>query len=360
MYHLFAEKEGRRKMKQKLLAIAVGSFVALTASAQDFHYSLFNMAPLTVNPALTGNFTGDLRIINNYRTQWSAVSKPFVTYSFGADMPFQRNSKRKSSRDFFAAGFNANVDKAGSTQLVNNSYCVSGSYNKSLSGNNRSFFSFGLQVGFNQRSINLAESSWGRQFNGLTYDSALPTGEATAFGDSYFFLDVGAGTAFTTTLNERVKMNVGVGLHHLTQPEISFYGSNDKLYRKLMAHWAAQIKLSESGSTYLLPRVLFATQGPSRLINLGLGMKFKLGERSRYTNYQEEKAFSFGGMYRTGDALSAWVRIDYGPVGAAFNYDFNVSRLTPASEGRGAMEAMIIYTGIYRNQNTRLAAPSFF
>lgn len=347
-------------MKRKLLIILACVGFAVTAAAQDFHYSLFNMAPLTVNPALTGNFTGDLRIINNYRTQWSAVSKPFVTYSFGADMPFQRKSKRKSSRDFFAAGLNANVDKAGSTQLVNNSYCVSGSYNKSLSGNNRSFFSFGLQVGFNQRSINLAESSWGRQFNGLSYDAALPTGEATAFGDSYFFLDVGAGTAFTTTLNENVKMNVGVSLHHLTQPEISFFGRDDKLYRKLMAHWAAQIKLSEGGSTYLLPRVLFATQGPSRLINLGLGMKFKLGERSRYTNYQEEKAFSFGGMYRTGDALSAWVRIDYGPVGAAFNYDFNVSRLTPASEGRGAIEAMVIYTGIYRNQNTRLAAPSFF
>ncbi|MGL5889619.1 MAG: type IX secretion system membrane protein PorP/SprF, partial [Bacteroidia bacterium] len=249
---------------------------------------------------------------------------------------------------------------AGSTGLVNNSFCLSGSYNKSLSGNNNSFFSFGFQAGFNQRSINLTESSWGRQFDGLAYNASLATGEATAFGDAYYFIDVGAGTAFTTTINNRLKMNVGVGLHHLTQPVISFFGSDDKLYRKLMAHWAAQIKLSDGGNAYLLPRLLFATQGPSRLINIGLGMKFKLNERSRYTKHQEEKSFSFGGMYRTGDALSTWVRIDYGPVGAAVNYDFNVSRLTPASEGRGAIEAMVIYTGIFRNQNTRLAAPAFF
>ncbi|MGL5889036.1 MAG: PorP/SprF family type IX secretion system membrane protein, partial [Bacteroidia bacterium] len=235
-------------MKQKVFTTAALLLFAVTVSAQDFHYSLFNMAPLTVNPALTGNFTGDLRIINNYRTQWSAVSKPFVTYSFGADMPFQNKNKRKSTRDFFAAGFNANVDKAGSTGLVNNSFCLSGSYNKSLSGNNNSFFSFGFQAGFNQRSINLTESSWGRQFDGLAYDASLPTGEATAFGDAYYFLDLGAGTAFTTTINNRFKMNVGVGLHHLTQPVISFFGSNDKLYRKLMAHWAAQIKLSDGGN----------------------------------------------------------------------------------------------------------------
>lgn len=347
-------------MKRKLVVIAVSLLFVVTVSAQDFHYSLFNMAPLTVNPALTGNFTGDLRIINNYRSQWSAVSKPFVTYSFGADMPFHRKNKGNSGRDFFAAGFNANVDKAGSTALVNNSFCLSGSYNKSLNGSNKSFFSFGLQAGFNQRSINLSESSWGRQFNGLAYDAALPTGEATAFADAYTYIDVGTGVAFTSNINERVKMNVGVGLHHLTQPVISFLGNNDKLYRKMMAHWAAQIKLSEGGNTYLLPRVLFATQGPSRLINLGLGMKFKLSERSRYTKHQEEKSFSFGGMYRTGDALSTWIRIDFGPVGAAVNYDFNVSRLTPASEGRGAIEAMVIYTGIFSNQNSRLASPSFF
>ncbi|MCA6364103.1 MAG: PorP/SprF family type IX secretion system membrane protein [Bacteroidetes bacterium] len=347
-------------MKKHILASVFFGLLAVTVSAQDFHYSLFHMAPLTVNPALTGNFTGDLRVINNYRTQWSAVSKPFVTYSLGADMPFQNRNKRKQTRDFFALGLNVNVDKAGSSMLRNNSYNVSGSYNKSLDGGSKTFFSFGVQAGLNQRSIDLSQSTWGRQFNGLTYDAALPNGEASAFADAYFFIDMAAGAAITTNVNDRFKMNVGLGAHHLARPRISFLGSNDQLYRKLMAHWSAQIRLSEGGGTYLLPRVLFARQGPSQLINLGLGMKFKLSERSRYTNYQEEKSFSFGGMYRTGDALSAWVRIDYGPVGAALNYDFNVSRLTPASQGRGAVEAMVIYTGIFHNQNTRLASPSFF
>lgn len=347
-------------MKQSLFSAAVIVLFTLSATAQDFHYSLFQMAPLTINPALTGNFTGDLRIINNYRTQWSSVSKPFVTYSLGADMPLHLRKGQHSSRDFFALGINANVDKAGSSGLRNNSYLLNGSYNKSLDGSGKSFFSFGLAAGVVQRSINLDAATWGRQFDGLAYNAALPTGEVTAFADAYSFLDVTAGTAFTTTLNDRFRMNIGAALHHLTQPRISFLGGSDKLYRKLVLHWSSQVKLGEASSAYLLPRVLFAQQGPARLINLGLGMKFKLNERSRYTNYQEEKSFSFGGMYRLGDALSTWVRIDYGPIGAAVNYDFNVSPLTTASQGRGALEAMVIYTGIYRNQNTRMATPSFF
>jgi hypothetical protein len=65
-------------------------------------------------------------------------------------------------------------------------------------------------------------------------------------------------------------------------------------------------------------------------------------------------------MYRLGDAVSGYIRVDIGAVGAAFNYDINVSKLTAASNGKGALEFMLIYTGIYRDQNTRLAKPSFF
>lgn len=334
--------------------------LAGTVVAQDFHYSMFTMSPLTLNPALTGNFAGDLRIVNNYRMQWSTVSKPFTTYSFGGDMPLMRKDKKKSSPDFFAIGLNVNVDKAGTSALKNNFYGGSFSYNKSLDGIGATYFSVGASLGLCQRSISLADASWGRQWNGLAYDGTLANGEVSGFGDAYNFMDFGMGVAITTVNNERFKMNGGVAVNHLTRPRIDFLGHEDKLYMKFGFHWKAEIALGANSNAWLIPQALYVQQGPARMINVGAGVKYRLTERSHYTNYQNEKSFTIGGMYRMGDAVSGYVRLDVAGVGLAFNYDLNVSKLTAATNGMGAMEFMLIYTGLYSNKNTRSSKPSFF
>ncbi len=339
------------------LSIVISGF---TLSAQDYHYSMFTMSPLTLNPALTGNFTGDLRIVNNYRMQWSTVGKPFTTYSFGGDMPLARRDKKKSSPDFFAVGLNVNVDKAGTTLLKNNSYNGSFSYNKSLDGVGATYFSMGAQLGVCQRSITLADASWGRQWNGLAYDGSLSNGEVIGLGDSYSFMDFAVGVAVTSVGNDRFKMNGGIAAFHLNRPRIDFLGKEDKMYMKYGFHWKAEVALGANSNAWLIPQAQVVLQGPARLINLGAGVKYRLTERSRYTGYQNEKSFTIGGMYRMGDAMSGFLRLDISGVGFAFNYDLNVSKLTAASDGRGAFEFMLIYTGIYSNRNTRSDNKSFF
>ena len=65
-------------------------FAALTYSsdshAQDLHYSQFYHNPQNINPALTGVFAGDKRIIANYRSQWSSVPVDYLTFSGAYDM----------------------------------------------------------------------------------------------------------------------------------------------------------------------------------------------------------------------------------------------------------------------------------
>ncbi len=345
----------------KKTAIIFGiTCLSLVASAQDFHYSMFTMSPLTLNPALTGNFAGDLRIVNNYRMQWNTVSKPFTTYSFGGDMPLARKDKKKGSPDFFAVGLNVNVDKAGSSSLKNNFYGGSFSYNKSLDGIGATYFSIGASLGVCQRSITLSDASWGSQWNGLAYDGSLSTLEPSGIGDSYNFFDFGMGVAVSAVGNSRFKVNGGLAVAHLTRPRIDFLGMEDKLYMKFTSHLKAEIALGSNSNAWLIPQVLFMQQGPARLINVGAGVKYQLTERSHYTGYQNEKSFTIGTMYRLADAFSGYLRIDIGAVGVGFNYDLNVSKLTTASNGVGAMEFMLIYTGIYSNQNTRKSKPSFF
>jgi len=346
-------------MKKVLLTFGIVG-AALAVNAQDYHYSMFTMAPLTVNPALTGNYTGDLRIINNYRMQWNTVSKPYTTYTFGVDMPLKRRDKRKASPDFFAIGLNVNMDKAGSTALKNNSYNGTFSYNKSLDGVGHTYFSFGALIGLCQRSISTVDASWGRQWNGLQYDPSLATGEVSGYQDSFSFFDFAVGTAITTTGNERFKMSGGVALFHVNRPRIDFLGQADKLYMKIGVHWRSEIALGQNSNAWLVPQLQFVQHGPARLINVGLGAKYLLTERSHYTDYQNEKSLTIGGMYRVGDAFSGYLRIDIASLGIAFNYDLNVSKLTAATNGMGAMEFMLIYTGLYSNRNTRSSSRSFF
>lgn len=347
-----------KQLKNTILILFAVIFSSL-CRAQDFQYSLFNMAPLVINPALTGNYDGDLRVINNYRTQWSAVAKPFITYSLSADKPFLSSDEKASANDFFAAGLLFNADKAGSSQLKNTSFMASGSYNKSLDGARNSIFSFGLMMGLQQRSLSLAKLSWDSQYNGFTYDPSLPSNESSVSGDAHYHFDMTGGLAFTSRLTEQVRMNGGIALHHLTRPKINLTPETDRLYRKLAIHASSQISLNENQNSWILPRVLFVQQGPSRLLNLGLGVKFRLNERSRYTNFKEEKNISFGMMYRLQDAVSGWLRIDYGSFAGAICYDINVSLLKPASQGKGAMELMLMYTGIYSSANTRMANRRF-
>jgi type IX secretion system PorP/SprF family membrane protein len=346
-------------MKKLTLTLGMLS-LAVMINAQDYHYSMFTMSPLNLNPALTGNFTGDLRIVNNYRMQWSSISKPYSTYSFGGDMPLARKDKKKGSPDFFAVGLNVNVDKAGTSALKNNSYAASFSYNKSLDGVGKTYFSLGGQAGFAQRSITLSGMSWGTQWTGMTYDPTIANGEAVGFGDSYTYMDYAAGAAITTAPSSRFRLNGGVAAFHLNRPRIDFLGGSDKLYMKIGMHLKGEIALGANSNAWLIPQAQYIMQGPARMLNLGAGVKFKLQEASRYTGYQSERSLTLGGMYRAGDAISGYLRLDIAAVGVAFNYDLNISKLTAASNGVGAFEFMLIYTGIYSNRNVRTDNKSFF
>ena len=53
--------------------------------SQDFHYSMFNMSPLNMNPALTGYYNANARVTAHQRSQWSSVSRPFNTMSLSLD-----------------------------------------------------------------------------------------------------------------------------------------------------------------------------------------------------------------------------------------------------------------------------------
>src|SRR4028119_1639286 len=68
------------------------SVLLIRAYAQDPNFSQFFASPLTLNPALTGKFDGQLRVAGNYRNQWPTINNAFTTYTVSADFNVLKNN----------------------------------------------------------------------------------------------------------------------------------------------------------------------------------------------------------------------------------------------------------------------------
>src|ERR1700755_680115 len=81
----------------------------LFGKAQDPNFSQFFVSPLTLNPALTAKFNGNLRVAGNYRNQWPAFTKAFVTSSVSVDFPILQS--KLAETDTWGVGFMGMTDK---------------------------------------------------------------------------------------------------------------------------------------------------------------------------------------------------------------------------------------------------------
>ena len=63
------------KNKPILIVLTLFFFTSTKALAQDAVYTQWENMPLTINPALTGNFDGLLRLRAQYRNQWASILK---------------------------------------------------------------------------------------------------------------------------------------------------------------------------------------------------------------------------------------------------------------------------------------------
>ncbi|MES2628444.1 MAG: type IX secretion system membrane protein PorP/SprF, partial [Bacteroidota bacterium] len=115
--------------------------------AQDLHFSQFPVTPSYINPALTGKFNGDGRVILNNRTQWRSVTVPYQSSAMAAD--FTNISGAKN----MGVGISAYYDKAGDSKLTTFKLDAALSYTLNLTYNREHSIVFGLQGGLKNITI---------------------------------------------------------------------------------------------------------------------------------------------------------------------------------------------------------------
>jgi type IX secretion system PorP/SprF family membrane protein len=310
-----------RKLNTFNLIITIGIF-NFTYS-QDFHYSMFEMSPLNMNPALTGWYNADARITAHQRTQWSSVSKPFNTMSLSLD------SKNKK----FPIGLQINQDNAGDsyfkTQQLNLSSALS------FISDSLQNLRFGIQMGVTNRSLDITPLSFDAQYNGFSYDATLPIME-TLNTNSQLYPNINIGFLYTRIINTNNQLNATISLHNLNRSNQSFFGDKTPLDMKFLSRLEYKIQLQKFIS--LKTTLLILKQGPHNEVVAGIEGNYTA------TSFMDiNRSFWAGLFYRNKDAMFLTAGIIHDQWKAGLSYDINLSKLIPASRYRGGFEIGLVY-----------------
>ncbi len=307
--------------------------------AQDIHYTQYNLAPMTLNPSLTGKYEGTFRIGGLYRDQWrSVISNQFVTPSVYLDAPVFSFGKKH----WIGVGAVLVNDKAGTVALTNTSIMGSLSVHFGL-GSGNTVLSIGGQGGMVQKRVD--------KTNARFEDELAPGGGGQGTSadlnnivdDNISYGDYNAGISLHSKLNKNMDFNIGFSVMHLSQPNYTTFTDQfagtlnpDELDQpmRMVGHGQFNAGLSEKWT--LSPTFLYQViQGADEIMIQTMA--------GHHFNKEKDITLSFGAGYRLRDAASALLGFDYKGFKVGVAYDVNISDLSVASANRGGFELAASY-----------------
>lgn len=345
--------------------ITFSLFILLTivlneASSQDAHYSQWLNAPLALNPAMTGVFNGKFRFSNDFRSQWSGITKAYTDIHVSADLPVGKAVLKNGQ--FFGVGFMLQQNRSGTDHFMQTIVQGSISYTTPLDDGDN-FISVGFQGGLNQNAVNMTNSTWGSQWNGDDYDPASGYGENVSL-EQFSFVDMAAGVFWHYVPDQYNFVYAGGSVGHVSGENTSFFISEVyNIHRRYTINIGSELATNDQHQSWFAPKLLFMLQGKQKEITGGFSLKSKVRFKSQYTNYQKELMFSLGAYYRFADAAIIAARFEYNNLSIGLSYDYVLSSLHKNANAGSAYEITIAILNplkrgeIRRNYNKM---PKFF
>lgn len=341
----------KQYLQMAIVFVGMALLPGLQVMAQDLHFSQYNASPLVLNPSLAGMNAGDYRAYANFRTQWVTLSKSntYRTFAGGADLAIGKITRANS---FAGIGLSFFSDQAGDLNLNSNHVDLSFAYHFMLNHRGTMQLSAGVQGGLNVRSINQSKAVFGSQYDPNT-GTGDPNGSREYLGKTkIIFADAGLGMLYSAMTRNGTNIYCGFALGHLNMPKISFQpsgvdgesGKAEKLAMKVTIHGGASIPLNTRVA--IMPNFMVLVQGAAYEFNVGCHLKTTLG------NVKLSKtALYLGAQYRgLYDAVIVSTRLDVKGFTCGLSYDFNISKLMPATKTVGAPEISLMYQGSFRKK----------
>jgi type IX secretion system PorP/SprF family membrane protein len=306
---------------------------AYISNAQDIHFSQFYAAPLTLNPASTGDFKGNWRINNIYRNQWNTIKPGYMSNALSFDMPVYLVGEK------FGGGFNLITDKSGPGNLNVAKINLSIAWHRTI---NQHAFHIGYQAGYIIKSVDVDNLTFPDQFNWETgsFDTKLSSYD-DRLNKNYSFVDMNLGFGWNRKFGS-VTPKFGFALFHINKPVDSFYKNAARLNTRSVITLNVKWDLNEK--IYLEPDILYMKQQAATDFVAGIraGRKF------------EDNASTITGVFvglharntftTETDAAIITAGINLKNIDAGLSYDLNVSSLQTATKSQGAFEISLTYT----------------
>lgn len=307
------------------------SFVACfcqKVQAQDVHWSQYFNNPIYSSPANTGNYNADIRLIGNYRNQWRSVTIPYSTLQLSGEY---------IAKNFHNLSFGVQFlnDAVGDGKLTTNELVLTAAKEMPLSFSPNTKFRIGAALGFQSKRLNPNAFYFDKQFINGEFEATAFNGE-TNLGAKKSSLSSGIGATASHPLSKKHSLNASLGIFNLSRPNQGFYGA--KVTRDLRSTLSLEDDFAFSSTLHFQPGILLNKQGKYTEFILGSRIQYLLDPKPK-----DYKALHGGLHYRMKDALYLYLGLEYESWLFGFSYDFNFSKLTPASNVRGGFELSLRY-----------------
>jgi type IX secretion system PorP/SprF family membrane protein len=346
-----------RKIVSTFFILLTGIIPALS---QDVHYSQWLNTPLAINPAMTGVFNGKFRFTNDYRNQWSGITKAYSDIHVSADLPVAKALLRNGQ--FFGVGVMIMQNRSGSDMYRQTILQASLSYTTPIDDGDN-FISIGFQGGLNQNSVNMSNSTWGSQWNGDDYDPGTGFGENVSL-EQFSFVDMSAGLFWHYVPDQYNFVYAGGAVSHVSGENTSFFINEVyNIHRRYTFNAGSDVSINDEHQSWFCPKLLVMVQGKQKEITGGLSLKNKVRFKSQYTNYQKELTFALGAYYRFRDAAILSARFEYNNFSIGLSYDYCLSSLHKNANAGSAYEVTIAILNPLRRGEMRRnynKMPKFF
>jgi type IX secretion system PorP/SprF family membrane protein len=332
----------RQKRYIVICLLILCSFIKNRTYGQDIHFSQFFETPLLRNPALAGIFTGDYRLQMVYRDQWRSVTDGYKTASLNGEYKLPIGK----ANDFVTVGGQILFDRAGTAALTQTSVLPVINYHKSLSADQNRYLSLGFMGGVVNRHFDRSK---------ITTDNTYTSGTdgETAVAPNYTYLDGSVGMSFNSNLSSDPEDNfyIGMAYHHFTKPKNTFFRDPTiQLNPKWVA--SAGFRFGVNEFSYITIQADHSVQKKYKETIAGVMYGLKMGPEIDNPKY----VLHGGAFLRWSDAFIPVIKVDYSGFSFAFSYDVNISKLKPASLGRGGFELSLSYIGFTQRNNSTLNA----
>ncbi len=312
-------------------------FCAVYTFAQDPHFSQFYSSPLTLNPAFTGKFNGEIRVAGNYRNQWPTINKAYTTGTVSADFAILKD--KVAENDTWGVGIMALSDQSAAGAVKFNYAALSTAYHKSLDENGFKQLGIGFQTTYSNMNIYTSKLTFEDQ---LASDGSFSLPTAEIFPGSVLkksYIDLNTGILFTSSVTEHDNFYAGVSMYHITRPREQFTTTGYYVLNPRFTFQAGGYFLVGERNTLHLSAMHSEQAGANETL-IGGAIQLPVGDADIGDNGVSVYA---GAWARLKDAFIPYIGLDFSDFHIGLTYDINTSELKTASNSRGGMEISLIY-----------------